>query len=97
MKKPITDFDTIGFRVETEDNKILYMKIWFSNNPPADSNNPGCIGIQIYDEHMRELDGGELDYKDENVLLYDTYKDCLEFMDIKVKSIKSTKFLKMVD
>ena len=32
-----------------------YMKIWFSDNPPADDENVGCIGISIYNEDLKDL------------------------------------------
>ena len=61
-----------------------YMKIWFSDNPPADDENVGCIGISIYNEDLKEIDGGELDYIDYSVELKDMIKECAKFMDLDV-------------
>ena len=60
------------------------MKIWFSDNPPADDENVGCIGISIYNEDLKEIDGGELDYIDYSVELKDMITECAKFMDLDV-------------
>ena len=81
--------DDLLFKVVSgENNKINYLKIWFSDNEPSDENNPGCIGIDVYDSSMKEIDGGELDYEDENIELKDMINDVLDFM--KFKDVKST-------
>ena len=61
-----------------------YMKIWFSDNPPADDENVGCIGISIYNEDLKEIDSGELDYIDYSVELKDMINECANFMDLDV-------------
>lgn len=85
----------INLSIKTKASKQLYMRMWWSDNEPADENNPGCIGITIFDEHMLELDGGELDYTDESIELRDMIEDCLEFMDIDADSVKETHMWKV--
>lgn len=89
--------DELDIAITTKDDNKLYMKMWFSSNPPAEPENPGCIGITVYDSHMREIDGGELDYEADNVKLRDKILDCAELMGIDVKSVKETKFLCLIN
>lgn len=76
--------DELIYKLYLEDTSTVYVKLWFSSNPPADKNNPGCIGISILDNDLKEINGGELDYTDPNVELKDMLSDCIEFLDIKV-------------
>lgn len=85
------------YEIITMDGAKLYIKIWFSGNPPALNDNPGCIGIQLYDSHMREIDMAELDYESEDVKLEDTIHDCIDFMEIKAREVKPTKMLKLIN
>lgn len=56
------------------------MDIGWSSNPPYDSKNPGCVQFTIFDDQENELEGGELDYPSDDVLLYDMIPGCLEIM-----------------
>lgn len=97
MKGKINENDKQCYRIITMDGAKLYIKIWFSDNPPASNDNPGCIGIQLYDSHMKEIDGGELDYESEDVKLEDMINDCIDFMEIKAIEVKPTKMLKLIN
>lgn len=78
------------YSILDENNKQLYMKIWWSDNFPANEDNLGCIDIMIFDEHMRLLDTGEMDYNTADDTLRDFASDCLEFMNINAIDIKET-------
>lgn len=80
--------DYLVYKVITESDDTRYIKIWFSDNPPADENNPGCIGIDLYNEKLELLDGGELDYTSEDINLSDMINDCIEFMGLYPKSVE---------
>lgn len=82
---PLTD--EISISIITEDNRQLYMDIFYSSNPPADPKNPGCVCITLYDEGFSEIDGGELDYENDEGTLQDLIPDCIRFMDLTAKSV----------
>ena len=77
------------------DDTIRYFRMWWSDNPPANEENPGCISVSIFDEHMRELDGGELDYTSYDTELRDMIEECIDFMELDVKSISETQMWKV--
>ena len=37
---------------ELKNGEKRYLELWFSDNPPFDINNAGCIGISLYDENI---------------------------------------------
>ena len=39
---------------------------------------------------LKEIDGGELDYKGNDIKLIDMIDECIEFMDIKASTVKVT-------
>ena len=73
---------------ELKNGKKRYLELWFSDNPPFNINNAGCIGISLYDENIEQIDGGELDYTDDTIELKDMINDCIKFMNLSVKTIK---------
>ena len=91
--------DELYLSILVEDGTKLYMRLYFSSNPPAVDTNAGCIGVELYDSHMREIDFGELDYADEDTELKDMVQDCIEFLaeEIKIKEYKETKMLKFIN
>ena len=82
---PLTD--EISLSLITENDRQLYMDIFYSSNPPADPKNPGCVSITLYDSDLFEIDGGELDFKSDIGTLQDLIPDCIEFMNLSVKSV----------
>ena len=74
--------------LELKNGEKRYLELWFSDNPPFDINNAGCIGISLYDENMDQIDGGELDYTNDTTKLKNMINDCIEFMNLSVKTIK---------
>ena len=93
------NLDEKHYSVKTTDGKQYYVKMWFSSNEPANPENLGCIGIEVYDEHMRELEdlGGELDYEKDTDTLDSKAKDCFKFAGLDVKEYKVTKVLKFFE
>ena len=80
--------DELNLSLELTNGEKRYLELWFSDNPPFDVNNAGCIGISLYNENMDQIDGGELDYIDDTIELKDMINDCIEFMDLNVRTIK---------
>lgn len=75
--------ETETYKIKLEDNSIMYIELWFSDNQPYDSNNPGCIGIELFDENTNEVDGGELDYTSDTIELKDMLDECLALFNLK--------------
>lgn len=85
----------LNLRLTLSNGNINYFRMWWSDNPPADENNPGCIGMSVFDEHMLEIDGGELDYENDSTELRDMISKCIDFMDLDVVEIKETSMWKV--
>lgn len=78
----VDDEQELNLSIKTYDGEQKYMKIWFSDNEPCDNNNTGCIGISVFNDDLKEIDGGELDYKGNDIKLIDMIDECIKFMNI---------------
>lgn len=83
------------YEVLTKDKKIRIIKMWFSDNPPYEEDAAGCIGYDVYDENLEIIDGGEMDYfEDEDVPIQHFRKDIFEFAEIEAKSFTEIEYKK---
>ena len=69
--------------IVTEEEEKYRVILRYSDNPPYDNRNAGCIGITVLGSAtLQELDYGELDYKLETNSLEECIMDCLELLDL---------------